>query len=91
MCYTCDISILATEVGRPLSGLSARTPGQPQHLTLLASPNPFNPRTRFDFRMPSLRHVKLEVFDTAGRAVASNAPAEPALTLAADARSVRQT
>lgn len=46
-------------------------PDQSQHLTLRASPNPFNPQTRFDFCVSSPQHARLEVFDTAGRTVAT--------------------
>ncbi len=34
-------------------------------------PNPFNPRTQIHFTLPSRQHVSLEVYDSAGRKVAT--------------------
>ena len=36
-----------------------------------ADPNPFNPRTRFSFSLPEAADVRMEVFDMAGRHVAT--------------------
>lgn len=38
---------------------------------LVASPNPFNPTTTFEFRLARAGHVELHVYDVAGRRVAS--------------------
>ncbi|MBU0519755.1 T9SS type A sorting domain-containing protein [bacterium] len=44
---------------------------QPDHFSMSAAPNPFNPTTTLRYEMPSDAHVTLKVFDVAGREVAT--------------------
>ena len=54
----------ATGVDEPL------TPAKPEALVLSQNhPNPFNPYTSIEYRLPSNGHVRLEVFDITGRLV----------------------
>lgn len=50
---------------------SSPVPPAPEPLVLAASPNPFNPATELRFTAPGAGHARLEVFDVAGRRVAT--------------------
>ncbi|RJP73432.1 MAG: T9SS C-terminal target domain-containing protein [Candidatus Zixiibacteriota bacterium] len=47
------------------------TPLLPSGLTLNASPNPFNPWTAVSYELRAASHVRLRIYDTAGREVAT--------------------
>lgn len=66
--YVDNIAVVNVE---PASGVEDESPGTPPplELTVLAHPNPFNPRTTIWFDLETARHVKLSVYDLVGRRV----------------------
>ncbi len=70
---------LETDLRRPsvLSGVGdGDVAGPPSPSRLWAAPNPFNPRTRLSFVLPRTGHVRIALYDLAGRRVAMLVDAE---------------
>ena len=65
-----DNAIYAQRVGAngQIGGFIAGVPG-PIAFALRCTPNPFNPRTTIKYDLPEAGHVRLSVFDVAGRLV----------------------
>ncbi len=62
-----------TNTGEPLETESAKfaSPLQPEKSSVSVMPNPFNPSTAIRYQLSADSYVKAEVFDTAGRLVAT--------------------
>ena len=57
--------------GRSLAAVAmGESPAADQALRLQAYPNPFNPHTTLAFRLEDRTHVRLSIYDVAGRRVA---------------------
>ncbi len=65
--------MMATVGGWSVTGVPSGRQPSPSGALVLAQnvPNPFLPGTRIDFRLPAAAAVRLEIFDTAGRKVAT--------------------
>ena len=61
-----------SEAGSPMSVSGVQDGGVPARTALLnAVPNPFNPSTKLFFEMTAAGHARLDVYDVAGRLVAT--------------------
>ena len=61
-----------SEIGVPVSVTGVQESSLPSRTALLgAIPNPFNPTTRLPFEMATAGHVRMKVYDTAGRLVST--------------------
>ena len=59
-----------SEAGSPVSVSGVQDAGVPARTALLSAvPNPFNPSTKLFFEMAAVGHVRLDVYDVAGRLV----------------------
>jgi hypothetical protein len=57
--------------GEPFPGERSQTAFIPSGLELAVSPNPFNPTTAISFELQAANSIRLNVYDTSGRLVAS--------------------
>lgn len=69
--FTAEGSVSGERVVHVATGTSISNSSElPDHVTLEGNfPNPFNPRTRIRYAVPSAASVRLEIFDVFGRRV----------------------
>lgn len=63
--------LLIGAFGQGCGSTAAEAPPSPAGLALSSHPNPFNPSTRLDFRLPASATVSLGIYDLAGRLAAT--------------------